>query len=145
MAKSKPIKFKLTKTGCHVCVSHAPNSDGYPTKSVNGRTVKIYRYLYQLAYGNLPKEVVLMHTCDNRLCINYAEHLIPGSHAENMADMARKGRATRGERIHSSKLNKRKVATIRNSKMSTRQLADKYGVHESTINRVRQGIYWKHA
>lgn len=144
MSKGREITYNINKNGCHECTSHAPNSDGYPVKSHNGKTVKIYRFLYQEEYGRLPRDIVLLHTCDNRLCINIKKHLKPGSHQDNMADMVAKGRSARGERVGSSKLSKRKVKTIRNSKLTSKQLAEKYEVAISTINRVKNGTYWKY-
>lgn len=36
--------------------------------------------------------MVVRHTCDNRKCIN-PEHLVPGTHRENMKDMVERGRS----------------------------------------------------
>lgn len=45
--------------------------------------------VFEAVYGWLPE--VVLHRCDNPPCYNPA-HLLPGTQADNMRDMARKGR-----------------------------------------------------
>ncbi len=54
-----------------------------------------HRLSFFLNYGYLPK--VVMHKCDNRNCVK-ACHLIPGTHKDNMRDMAEKKRHWSHER-----------------------------------------------
>jgi hypothetical protein len=63
------------------------NNRGY------GKLGKIYahRVAYELASGPIPSGLEVMHSCDNPPCCNPA-HLSVGTHADNMQDMARKGR-----------------------------------------------------
>ncbi len=63
-----------------------------------GRLAPAHRVVYQLAGGQIADGMELMHSCDIGLCVN-PDHLAPGTHRENMADMARKvrGRAPTGD------------------------------------------------
>lgn len=52
-----------------------------------------HRLLFYATHGYFPPEV--RHTCDNPPCCN-PDHLVPGTHAENMRDMKERGRSRSG-------------------------------------------------
>lgn len=81
------------------------------------------------------------HSCDNPLCV-CPFHLFLGTHADNMADMAKKGRNTK-------KLNGSKASEIRrryaNSEATQRGLASEFGVSVTTIISILKRKTFKHA
>ena len=65
--------------------------DGYGRFTLrNGNKLAAHQIAFVLANGYLPE--VVRHTCDNPPCCN-SNHLIPGTHDDNMRDMVIRGRS----------------------------------------------------
>lgn len=68
-----------------------PTNSGYGQLTVDKRHWMAHRYAWTQVNGPIPEGMIVMHTCDNKLCVN-PEHLRLGTHHDNMADMVAKGR-----------------------------------------------------
>lgn len=143
--KRKLVTFIIGPKGCHICTSHAPGTSGYPCVWKDGRNQNLHRVLYEESHGLLPKDVLVRHTCDVRMCIN-DKHLISGSTKDNAVDRKERGRnnTARGETRSDAKLTQEQVNYIRShSGASQRELAELLGVNQSTVSRIRGGLRWK--
>jgi hypothetical protein len=91
-AKTKPATDGSECLNWTACTQ--PN--GYGKMSYKYRTVLAHRWIYeQMNNVTLPPDVMVLHSCDNRACVNL-EHLRPGSAKDNMADMDARGRRNPG-------------------------------------------------
>lgn len=125
--------------------------DGYGDIKLSGtrKNIRPHRLSKAIADGiPLPKsDVFACHKCDNPRCVN-PNHIFWGSHADNMGDMANKGRATgnkmnnKGRSNPRSKLSKRQFeeikARIQNGEANT-HIAKDYPVTHSTVSMIKLG------
>lgn len=96
-----------------------------------------HRIAYTLAKGEIEAGKIVMHSCDNKLCIN-PDHLSLGNHKMNARDMV-----SRGLHAKVAKLTDDAAAYIRFCGYSSRELADRFDVSKGTINSVRSGNTWR--
>lgn len=137
----KPLNeiYVVTANGCHERKSRNVNSNPYP--KINGKLLT--HIVYEATHGPLPKGTILRHNCDNPFCFNL-EHLLTGSHADNVADRVKRNRSAIGEGNGRSKLTVNQVIEIiADTTTSTIILARKYDVNSKVIKNIRDGITWK--
>lgn len=140
---AKPIRCVENERGCHIAISHSLGRNGYPVARVNDRVWAVHRKIYVAIHGPLSSDVVVRHTCDDRECCN-PEHLVAGTHAQNVADRVARSRSAIGRAHGKAKLTERNVIDIRASSDSTCMLARRFGVNHKTIADVRNRVHWKH-
>lgn len=148
--------------------------DGYGKFKAGRQTVRSHRFAWELENGSIPTGMQVLHRCDVPLCCNVKHCLFLGTNDDNMADMAKKGRAARGE-LHGSRthpervprgerhglyihperrargtrhgrthLSEEDVRAIRRARESLKILARRYGLGKTTVGHIRAGRSWRH-
>lgn len=123
---------------------------GYFTITLLKKQVKLVstRVSYFLTCKIDPVGFAILHKCDNPMCCN-PEHLFIGTNKDNTQDMISKGRKadTSGVNNGTSKLDEFQVIEIRNlyntKQFLQNELANKFNVSVSTIQRVVTNMSWK--
>ena len=141
---SKAVK----SSGENSCWSWNGNIDkkGYPEfrfchygKSGKYRANRVSFFIH---YNEDPGTALVCHTCDNPKCVN-PKHLFLGTHKDNYADMANKGRNIKGD-LHWTKKQPEKVRRgadcnlVELAKKRRGELNPKSKLTESAVKSIRQ-------
>lgn len=145
--------YDVRDSGCWE--SRAVGLNGYGRVAVDGKRVAAHRLAYAIGVGAIPDGMYVCHKCDNKACCN-PSHLFLGTHADNMADMARKGRhwlkqrpgtGVRGEAHRLAKLSEGDVRGIRealSAGYSQREVAKDFGVSQRLVWNIANRRAWPH-
>lgn len=142
--QGKDIEYQVQTNNCWHCTSHPPRDRGYYALWDNGKPVKMHRYVFERTFGPIPKDMKVLHTCDNNLCIN-PEHLFLGTMQDNSDDMKRKHRSPKmhGENAPNHRLTTRQALAIRESMEDQGILAKRYKVSKVTVDFIQRCRLWK--
>lgn len=76
---------------------HGPVRGRYGHIYANGKNRAAHRIAYGLTFGPIPDGLLVLHHCDNPVCVR-PDHLFLGTARDNTLDMYAKGRAWVGDR-----------------------------------------------
>ena len=127
------------------------SSQGYGKFYFGGRMDHAHRVALRIArQQDIDPGAVVRHACDNRICVNPA-HLSLGTHADNTADMMRRGRnkyiipVRYGESHSQAKLTLKQVRHIKEllaTGMPKAAIGRLFGVCRATIRKIAKGETW---
>jgi hypothetical protein len=93
---------------------------------------------------DIPIGMYVMHLCDNRKCVN-PDHLVLGTHYDNMRDAVNKGRMRSGLPRRGNSIDKDSVVEIRSllkKNIPASSVAKSFGCSVSAINHIAKGRSW---
>lgn len=136
-------------------VSSGSGVNKYPQCSIGNKTWYVHRYIAfseleddEFLWLSADKDIVVMHNCDNSLCIN-PDHLTIGTRSQNLIDAyARQRRSHTGINSPRAILTEEEVLAIRKlyrgGILNQSEMARQLGVSISTVNHACLGYNWKH-
>lgn len=140
----------------------ASTAAGYGRFRLRPKTLLAHRVAWELANGPIPAGMCVLHKCDNPKCCNPA-HLFLGTKAENNDDRDKKERQAKGDRsgrrLHAknwpigekhpeAKITTESVRAIRAAYAaggcSQQQLADRFGIDQTSVSKIILRKKWAH-
>ena len=107
----------------------------------------VHRIVAATFLGKAPKNKPnVLHWNDNP-ADNRVSNLRYGSDADNAADRTLRGRATKGQAIHTAKLEPsdiKRIKELRSRGWELKRIGDKFGVSDSTVYQICAGNAWTH-
>ena len=149
--------YVVDESGCWLWQkkSRTGSTGKYGRFSVNGKSTPAHRYSWELHNGSeIPTGMLIMHICDNPICVN-PEHLLLGTHQDNMDDMVAKGRQAKGDSFKdrksakgskqfNSKLTEQQAISIFNDNRPQRVIASEYKISQTIVHNIKSMKTWRH-
>lgn len=123
--------------------------NGYGRLDYKGRPQLAHRFAFIFQHGHINNyKTFVCHRCDNPPCCN-PHHLFLGTHKDNMADMASKGRRSvpstrRGESSNKAKLTANQAVAVFKATGSHRNIGNQYGISSTAVRLIKIGRNWAH-
>ena len=120
---------RVTESGCWLWMGTLTDKGYAVRRPRHRRMVLVHREIFETYRGPIPEGLHVLHKCDVRCCVN-PDHLFVGTHADNMRDMAIKGRRRGGGRKLSPE-DHVKMKELRNGGSKLTEIAKRFGVTEA--------------
>lgn len=91
-------RLRVAESGCWEYTGYVLPT-GYVQVSYHSQRTKAHHVVHMATKGPVPDGKVVMHSCDNRKCLN-PDHLSLGTQSENIRDCVAKGRQASRRKTH---------------------------------------------
>ncbi len=132
-------KTLIVESGCWEWQTAKKRRYGIFAVYVNGewKTIRAHRASWALHRGAIPEGMHVLHTCDNKRCVN-PEHLELGSKSKNTKDAWERGLVGPWAR----KINFRIAQQICQATGTQSEIAAAFGISQSMVSSIRRGDSW---
>lgn len=125
------------KNGCVIFTGNL--RDGYGHVRCEGKMQNAHRVAYRDRHGDIPDEIQVLHTCDNRPC--FADgHLVLGSNTKNIDDKCVRDRS--GKKLNIAKV--RRIKRLLARGLTHQEIGERFGVGQPSITKIARGQRWRH-
>lgn len=138
---------KVDKSGdCWIWIA-GTDKDGYGVFNNNGYA-KAHRFAYEITFGEIPKNKIICHHCDNPSCVN-PNHIYLGTYKSNARDRQsrNRGRDQYGVKNSMAILNWSKVRKIRamwqSGNYTQKAIAEYFNVSRGCITGIIHNVNWR--
>jgi hypothetical protein len=132
-------KFQVDENGCWIWKAAVGGAKSpRPQIRINGTCLYATRVAWEIYKGDLPAGFLVLHDCDNNLCVN-PKHLWLGTQKQNMRDASSKGRLGKAT-INESIANW--IRRLRQQGKTIGQIATETGIAAGTVSNVLSGQRW---
>lgn len=114
--------------------SKKTNNEAAQFGPFHGIKVLAARFAYELFYGPFDLSLSVLHTCDNRMCVNYF-HLFLGTQKVNMQDMSKKGRH-KSQKLLPNQLNE--IVDLLKAGTSNKEIEAQFGITSTYISKLKR-------
>lgn len=144
------IESRCTEDGGCLLWGGAMASGNTPMIRIDRKTYNARRRYYELTVGPIPEGMVLAVTCECQRCMRHMEpqtvsQVIQRVVARGTFSAAVHGAKVAAARRKTSRYSDALISEIRASDEPSRVLAERLGMNESYLSRVRRGLQRRHA
>jgi len=124
------------------------DSMGYGAMSMPGKKYfeRSHRISWTLKNGDIPKELCVLHRCDNPKCVN-PDHLFLGTNSDNVSDKVKKKRHAFGARqgiAKQTEASAKNIIALYHAGMDRHILSRIFGTRPANIRNIVSGERWSH-
>jgi hypothetical protein len=132
-------RFVIKKDGCWEWIGCTKKRPKYGSLTFRGKEIIAHRASYMAYKGEIPKGILVLHTCDNPPCTN-PEHLWLGTHLDNERDKMAKGRH-KGEKLNPDKV--KEIKRLLSQGVLHKQICKDFNISTTTVHSIQTGKTWK--
>lgn len=117
---------------------------GYGKIKIRPKTLTAHRFSFVI--HNLHSPEMVLHSCDNRKCVN-PHHLRGGNHLDNMSDMKARSRQATGARHGGTRMSDEQVLELRAmyaAGIKVKAIAVHFGIKKGSVANIACGRFWRH-